>query len=181
MARKLLLSIAILWLITGCGLLPLFPDDGDGLPDHGNGAPDPGNGGHGPPQASLWDTAAHFAQVLDLSWSPDGHRVALSGAVLDTATWSLGASLALDEGHTSVAIAFSPDGTRIAGSSRPRGGGGEGCVCLIVWDPATGEQLLALDAPGHDGYRAYITGVAWSPDGGRRTHGHRVAPGRDQR
>jgi WD40 repeat protein len=102
-----------------------------------------------------------------VSWSPDGSRIALPGVVLDTGTWTARASLALDDGHSSDAIAFSPDGTRIAGGSRPRAGGQVGCICLVVWDPTTGEQVLALDAPGSDGYRAYISGVAWRPDGRR--------------
>ncbi len=102
-----------------------------------------------------------------VSWSADGSRIALPGVVLDTETWSPSATLTLDEGHMSDAIAFSPDGSHIAGGSRPRAGGQVGCICLVVWDPVTGEQLLALDAPGRNGYRAYISGVVWSPDGGR--------------
>ncbi|MFU8891956.1 MAG: hypothetical protein ACNA76_09990, partial [Anaerosomatales bacterium] len=151
MVRKLLLTIAIAWLAAGCGLLPVFPEPGDGDPDHGDG-------GSSLPQTPAWQAAAHFAPVLDLSWSPDavrvavfalhdpltilhaddgtaldwragstwaapgcafdgaiswspdGERVALPGVVLDTETWSAGASLALDEGHMSDAMAFSPDG-----------------------------------------------------------------------
>lgn len=37
MLRKVLLTIAISGLAAGCGLLPVFPEHGDGDPDQGDG------------------------------------------------------------------------------------------------------------------------------------------------
>ena len=102
-----------------------------------------------------------------ISWSPAGDRVALPGVVLDTDTWSVAAELALESGHTSDALAFSPDGSLLAGGSRPSGGGQSGCICLVVWDPATGEVVFAHDAPPalEDHSRGYIVDIAWHPNG----------------
>lgn len=103
---------------------------------------------------------AGCALIGAISWSPDGRHIALPGTVIDTETWSPSATLTMDVGHTSDALAFSPDGALLAGGSRPRGGGQEG-VSLVVWDTATGERVVSLEA------RGYIGGIAWSPDGQR--------------
>ena len=104
-----------------------------------------------------------------ISWSPAGNRVALPGVVLDTDAWTVAAELTLEAGHTSDALAFSPDGALLAGGSRPSSGGQSGCVCLVVWDPATGEVVFEHDAPPAilDSFRGYIIDIAWHPEGTR--------------
>ncbi|OAI46947.1 hypothetical protein AYO44_01860 [Planctomycetaceae bacterium SCGC AG-212-F19] len=57
------------------------------------------------------------------------------------------------------AIAFSPDGAKLAGSSR------DGKICL--WDAATGKELLFIEAhPGHvDATFSCTPAIAFAPDG----------------
>ena len=107
------------------------------------------------------------ALIGAISWSPAADRVALPGVVLDTDTWSITADLELEPGHTSDALAFSPDGALLAGGSRPSRGGQEGCICLVVWDPVTGEVVFEHDAPPAipDSFRGYIIDIAWHPNG----------------
>ncbi len=101
-----------------------------------------------------------------IAWSRDGRRVALPGRVFDASTWQRVTSLALEERHTSDALAFSPDGTMLAGGTRPGAGGQVGCICLVVWDVATGSVLHSIDTPRNAWEsRGYVSSVDWSPDG----------------
>ena len=54
-----------------------------------------------------------------------------------------------------MSVAWSPDGTRLAG-----GGGGRGSGELIVWDAQSGERLQAWSEPS-----AIVNALAWSPTG----------------
>jgi hypothetical protein len=116
---------------------------------------------------TLWDIATgqqvrilerHTGPVRGVSFSPDGARMASTGAdgavrLWDTAT---GRKVLTLTGHTGTvsSVAFSPDGARIASA------GDDGTVKL--WDAATGRDILSLRD-----YGGSVTDVAFSPDGAR--------------
>lgn len=58
--------------------------------------------------------------------------------------------------HNVYAVAFSPDGMILASGGRGR---------LIIWDVATGRQLLSFDLFHKHYEEGFITGLAFSPDG----------------
>ena len=65
-------------------------------------------------------------------------------------------------GHTDwvTGVAFSPDGKRVASSSRDN--------TLKVWDAVTGQEQFIAKRSGQnilDGHRGYVESVAFSPDG----------------
>jgi WD40 repeat protein len=112
-----------------------------------------------------------------VAWSPDGSRFALTrgpanGApitVHDAATGR--AVLTLDQPLTGVVdspappcLAYSPDGTRIAGVLP--GGAASGPPVLKVWDAACGKELLELRLTAH-GSAAGARHLAFSGDGSR--------------
>jgi len=68
--------------------------------------------------------------------------------------------MTLSVGHTEPisAIAFSPDGNRLATASER---------CVKIWDQASGNELLTLfNSPDSHGTYKKIVGLAWSGDGG---------------
>jgi WD40 repeat protein len=93
--------------------------------------------------------------VYDLTWSPDGKRLAVGTLsdrilVLDVATGKRLLSLPGFRG-----MAWSPDGTRLAvARMNPLG-------VIGVWDAVTGRELLTLRGHGN----AALWWIAWSPDG----------------
>ena len=102
-----------------------------------------------------------------LAFSPDGTRLATTSLVGNTAEiWSLAPGAGGDaaagralltltsHGDAVYAVAFSPDGKRLATASL------DGTA--IIWDAATGNELLTLT--GHAGE---VFSVAFSPDGKR--------------
>ena len=116
----------------------------------------------------------HFAGANVVAWSPDGTRIATTGddrtvQILNPQT---GATLLTYEGHCSpptsgemlaaanrnhykpfaIAVAWSPDGKRIASGSWDT---------IHVWDATTGEDIQAYH--GHDEH--WVAVIAWSPDG----------------
>jgi WD40 repeat protein/serine/threonine protein kinase len=104
----------------------------------------------------------HRSDVLSVSWSPDGTRLATGSADGTAKTWDVaGGRLLLNlKGHASAVrcVAWSPDGTRLAtGSENGR---------AKVWDATGGRELLTLT--GHTGP---VRSVAWSPDGTRLATG----------
>jgi WD40 repeat protein len=112
----------------------------------------------------------HRALIGGIAWSPDSSRIVSAARkgfgqpggerghhgtvhVWDATT---GQQLINYLGHslTGFAVAWSPDGSRIAtADGRPTGS-------LQIWDAATGQTLAAYKAP-------YTRALAWSPDGSR--------------
>jgi WD40 repeat protein len=115
----------------------------------------------------LWDAAtgreirslAATWGVLGVSWSPDGRRLASANwwdksvAIWDPATGKEVHDRLRQPDHVS-AVAFSPDGTRLAVSVY-------GSKTLI-WDVAAGKRLLTLAGTGES-----FGSLCWSPDGRR--------------
>jgi eukaryotic-like serine/threonine-protein kinase len=112
----------------------------------------------------------HRYGIGSVAFSPDGARL-VTGSCDNTARlWDVasGKQLAVLQSATSlrrrnrlpvsstwyVAVAFSPDGTRVATGSRDKTAG--------IWDVATGNQVVALE-----GHLGNIGCVAFSPDGTR--------------
>jgi serine/threonine protein kinase len=109
-------------------------------------------------------------EVNVVAWSPDGTRIASGGENVTGANvimsfgpergavqvWDAmtGNRLLICQGFRVEALAWSPDGTRIAS------GNSNGTV--QVWDAKSGEELLTYR--GHSS-REEIRDVAWSPDG----------------
>ncbi len=110
----------------------------------------------------------HNNPVWTVAWSPDGKKIASgtgsagesgptrsgnSARVWDPTT---GKTLLTYEGQGSnnevYALAWSPDGTRIASA------GDE--YSIRIWDPSTGQTYLL-----YSGHTDIIWQVAWSPDG----------------
>jgi WD40 repeat protein/serine/threonine protein kinase len=117
--------------------------------------------------AKVWDanTGKELATIKDqtlwwpgVAFSKDGKRLALSGVDADWKLWDAQTGqeiLTLKGNHKGgriASMAFSPDGTRVAG-----GVGKE--EKAIVWDARTGEELLAI--------KGSLYGLTFSPDGKR--------------
>lgn len=101
--------------------------------------------------------------VSALALSPDGRRVALSGAkgtvIADTQT--LATLVKFSGARGAMDVAWTPDGKRLAMAANP--------AELTVWDARAGRQLAKLEKPKarvvEDGHHKLIRAVAISPDG----------------
>lgn len=110
------------------------------------------------------------------AFSPTGHRI----ASVDTndnihiwecsgdESWKKHTTIINDEEftygllHSPTGLAFSPDGKRLASMSRSRD------RKAGLWDVDSGKQIAEIPLtppPKRQGYRAYDTGIAFSPDG----------------
>lgn len=119
--------------------------------------------------AELWDavtgstyqTIQATTESASLCWSPDGRYLALGGGdytpadlhlvwVWDTRTSSFRVKYAGHHDHIN-AVAWSPDGSRIASASNDQ--------TVQVWDALSGRHLLTYTA-----HHTLISYLSWSPD-----------------
>jgi WD40 repeat protein len=129
----------------------------------------------------IWDVATgQYLRALDgfeftilrVVFSPDGKMLATAGAerqgqefpgvvkIWDTATWQLLRKF----NCPSSQMAFTPDSKKLAtGTGSEKNG-----RAIILWDPATGQQLSFLKAKELNGM---ISALACSPDGKRLAAG----------
>ena len=111
----------------------------------------------------------HTDVVWSLALDPLGKHVASAGSDGEVILWDMETGKPIrkmEEDTTMVAIAFSPDGNRlasvgIAGENLPTDARITSSE-VILWDVATGRRLLALPLE-----QRIVTGVAFSPDGKR--------------
>jgi WD40 repeat protein/class 3 adenylate cyclase len=104
-----------------------------------------------------------------VSFSPDGTSFAVPGQVTGVTIRDVetGAKVMTLEGDARIRrMAFSPDGTRLAGSAGSRLGNTRANSIAPVWDVTTGELVMTL--AGHDDQ---VSAVAYSPDGRRLATG----------
>lgn len=125
-------------------------------------------------QAARWLTSVTVGPEADrLAFGKDGVRVGRSGRgesawVTWEPRWVLARTLGTGGDDSPVAdrvhaLAFRPDGRRLASGSGEPTRGGE----IRVWDPDTGSHLYGLTNAHSDS----VLAVAWSPDGQRLLSG----------
>lgn len=116
---------------------------------------------------SIWDIYAgkevlgpfqgHNGQILSVSYSPDGTRIASSSSQGRICVWDAQVgqvTLGPLEGHTreAISVAYSPDGARIMSGSYDK--------TIRVWDSSTGRVTFILE-----GLKSDLRSIAYSPDG----------------
>ncbi|QEL20912.1 WD40 repeat domain-containing protein [Limnoglobus roseus] len=108
----------------------------------------------------------HARELYSLAFSPKGDRLASTANDGTIRIWSLadGQATVIKTGTGSRTVAFSPDGTQVAGRFENK---------AVIWDAATGKpvSLLVGSDPSSDGT---VMRVAFSPDGQRLAVGHQM-------
>ena len=98
----------------------------------------------------------HSDQVLDVSWSPDGKRLASVSADKTVQVWDAftGGHILTYRGHSAIVrrSVWSPDGLRIASASDDK--------TIQVWNAATGHLIFT-----YHGHSSSVDTAAWSPNG----------------
>ncbi|MBS0659987.1 MAG: protein kinase [Verrucomicrobia bacterium] len=101
--------------------------------------------------------AAQTDLVADLAWSPDGQRLATSGAnEFSASVWDVASRRRvlgpLRHSHGITSLAWEPGGPRLATGSMDE--------TVKIWDSASGRELVALR-----GLEDSVTALAWGPGG----------------
>jgi WD40 repeat protein len=100
------------------------------------------------------------SNLLGLAFSPDGRLLAAGSFAGEVFIWDAATGRRLhDRGLAGPCwrLAFSPDGSRLAGVDREE---------VKVWDVAAGKEVLTLrGAPPRPGDNGINVALAWSPDG----------------
>ena len=98
----------------------------------------------------------HTAAVLNVAWSPDGKKIASSGADKTVHIWNVTSKnpVLIYRNHSKpvTAVAWSPDSSRIASGSRD--------TTVQIWNVQTGRKHLTFR-----GFAQEVSAVAWSSDG----------------
>ena len=151
---KLVQTLAI--RASGSGTLAWSPDGARLAAGHGEGRLGVWSAADGKMLSEFRWTGKH---AMSVAWSPDGRWLAAS------ADWEPIIRIWSTEGTTGAmllrghvrgipAVAWNPDGTRLAS------GGRDGTI--LIWDPATRQQVRWLA-----GHNSSVHSVVWSPDGRR--------------
>ena len=115
------------------------------------------------PGAAEWSLRG----VYGLAYSPDGRRLASSGADYAVTLWEVdtGKVIRVLRGHRDVvlAVAFSPDGSLIATGSKD--------TTIRIWDASTGTLRYAMT-----GTNSWVRALAFNPDGTRLASGSGAYP-----
>jgi WD40 repeat protein len=110
-------------------------------------------------QDDLRTLQGHGSEVMCVTYSPDGRRIASGGRDRTIRIWDVadGRQGQVLRGHSGavLAVAFSPDGRRLASV-------GEDELTIRIWDVEGGQSLQELS-----GHRHHVRSVAFSPDGSR--------------
>ncbi len=112
------------------------------------------------PRAALGRLDSDLERVTSLDWNPEGTMLAgttLFGGTSESARkvyiWDVGSDEVVQILTGTSAVAWSPDGTRLAASQSLRGG-------MQLWDTSSWESVETIDTD-------FVYSLAWNPDGSR--------------
>ncbi len=112
------------------------------------------------PELHILHTISAHRQVSNLTYSPDGNRIASMGAdgevkVWDAATYQNLLTLPADPDVFGFTVAYSPDGKLLAAALTTK---------VVVWDAVSGKKLFSLDGNVSGAPINEMVYVAFSPD-----------------